>query len=150
MSSIEDPADLDRLLERLNTLRPETAARWGKLTAGEMLCHLGDATASVVRPAPSEEPVRPHRFMKWLALRAPVAWPRGLPTPPSVDPHADGTKPTDFEEDRKRAIDELRKLVSAPSDSLSPTHGAFGPMSARDWYRWAYRHTDHHLRQFGL
>jgi hypothetical protein len=26
----------------------------------------------------------------------------------------------------------------------------FGTMSSRDWQRWAYRHTNHHLRQFGL
>jgi hypothetical protein len=30
------------------------------------------------------------------------------------------------------------------------SHGAFGPMTPADWHRWAYRHTDHHLRQFGL
>jgi hypothetical protein len=88
--------------------------------------------------------------MKWLALRAPVAWPRGLPTPAEVDPHEDGTKPTDFVADRVRAISALREFASAAAESLSPTHGAFGPMSVRDWYRWAYRHTDHHLRQFGL
>jgi hypothetical protein len=28
--------------------------------------------------------------------------------------------------------------------------GHFGAMIPRDWQRWGYRHTDHHLRQFGL
>ena len=52
--------------------------------------------------------------------------------------------------DRERVIKGLRDFVNAPAGSLSPTHGAFGPMSAEDWYRWLVRHTDHHLRQFGL
>jgi hypothetical protein len=26
----------------------------------------------------------------------------------------------------------------------------FGAMLPKDWQRWGYRHTDHHLRQFGL
>jgi hypothetical protein len=33
---------------------------------------------------------------------------------------------------------------------LPAGHGRFGTMTTRDWHRWAYRHTDHHLRQFGL
>jgi hypothetical protein len=30
-----------------------------------------------------------------------------------------------------------------------PTHPIFGRMSEAAWMRWAYLHTDHHLRQFG-
>jgi hypothetical protein len=29
-------------------------------------------------------------------------------------------------------------------------HPVFGQMSESAWLRWAYVHTDHHLRQFGL
>ena len=41
-------------------------------------------------------------------------------------------------------------LAAATGDSLEPAHGLLGSMSTRDWQRWAYRHTDYHLRQFGL
>ena len=33
---------------------------------------------------------------------------------------------------------------------LEQAHGIFGPMSPRDWHRWAWKHTDYHLRQFGV
>ena len=36
-----------------------------------------------------------------------------------------------------------------PND-LDAGHFMFGPMSARDWHRWAYRHVTYHLRQFDL
>ena len=28
--------------------------------------------------------------------------------------------------------------------------GIFGTMTVADWQRWAWKHTDHHLRQFGV
>ena len=149
MKTVTDPAVLEQLVERLNALRPETPRQWGTLTAGEMLCHLADATASVLGPDASE-PAPRRRLLKWLALSVALPWPRGLPTPPSVDPHAEGTKPSDFAADRQRAVEGLRAFAAAPAGVLSSSHGAFGPTSARDWHRWAYRHTDHHLRQFRL
>jgi hypothetical protein len=49
-----------------------------------------------------------------------------------------------------RAIAGIDGIAAAAPDALDPAHGLFGTMSLRDWQRWAYRHTDHHLRQFGL
>ena len=149
MKTVENPTVLAELVDRLNALRPDTPRRWGTLTPAEMLYHLADATASVVSKASSEAgPRRP--FLKWVALSLPLPWPRGLPTPPEVDPQAQGTKPGEFETDRQRAIEGLRYFAAAPASALMSSHGAFGPMTPRDWRRWAYRHTHHHLRQFGL
>jgi hypothetical protein len=62
----------------------------------------------------------------------------------------DGTRPTDFDSDLARVINGLRRIAMATPGSLELGHGFFGNMSERDWQRWAYRHADHHLRQFGL
>jgi hypothetical protein len=153
MKRISDPETLNSLVARLRQLRPDSPRRWGTLSAGEMLCHLGDAHESVLRtrvpPGPPPSAVsRP--IYKWLALYAPVAWPRGVKTRPGVDPRIDGTRPSDFERDRERTIATLTAITKAAPANLSPVHFKFGPMKARDWYVWAYRHVDHHLRQFGL
>jgi hypothetical protein len=66
------------------------------------------------------------------------------------DPKADGTQPSAFVQDLARAIAGLEGIASAKPDTLEPVHGLFGTMSVSDWQRWAYKHTDHHLRQFGL
>ena len=44
----------------------------------------------------------------------------------------------------------IERIAVASGDALEPMHGNFGTMSVRDWQRWAYRHTNHHLRQFGI
>ena len=147
--TVSDPLTLTRLIRRLSALQPDTPPQWGTLTAGEMLCHLSDAAGSVLDPSDSE-PGRPRPLIKWIALRSPLRWPHGLPTPDSVNPQTEGTRPADFEEDRQRVIGWIHVLASATASDFAAGHGAFGRMSVADWHRWAYRHTDHHLRQFGL
>jgi hypothetical protein len=71
-------------------------------------------------------------------------------TNPRHDPRREGTRPTDFEQDRARAIASLEGIAIAAPDSLEPVHGMFGAMTRRDWQRWAFRHVDYHLKQFGL
>ncbi len=153
MGTIAHDSTLRSLVERLGRLQPDTPRRWGTLSAGEMLCHLGDAHESVlgVRVPPGPRPAgRPRPIIKWVALYAPLRWPKGFPTRPGVNPRRKGTRPGDFEQDRGRAIASLERLAVAEPTTLAPSHTLFGPMDARDWYRWAYRHVSHHLRQFGL
>ncbi len=115
-----------------------------------MVCHVADAHAAVLdpngqRPAPRWRPV-----MKWIALYAPLNWPKGFKSPARIDQRKGGTKPTAFEADRQRAIATLRALAAAPPEAWPPNHAVFGTLTAEDWRVWAFRHTDHHLRQFGL
>jgi hypothetical protein len=65
------------------------------------------------------------------------------------DPRAEGTRPSDFARDLARTVAALEG-IGAAQGQLEPAHGIFGTMSNTDWQRWAYKHTDHHLRQFGL
>ena len=149
MKSVTDPSVLTHLIHRLGLLVPTTPRRWGTMTAAEMLCHLGDATTSVLsHPGGDPGPERPVR--KWLALYTSIPWPHGMKTPRSVDPRREGTKPADFETDRTRAIDGLKSLATAPPEAFPVAHRRFGRMTPRDWQCWGYRHTDHHLRQFGV
>ena len=149
MPSIADARTLERLILRLERLEPDTARRWGTLSAHEMLCHLSDTSTSILgRPGGAAVP--PRRLRRWLALYTPYPWPRGLPTPASVNPREGGTRPAEFLRDRARAIEGLRALAAAPDPAFPSSHRQFGGMRAADWKHWGYRHTDHHLKQFGL
>lgn len=150
IATVGDPAVTQRLIARLRALRPTSERRWGTLTPHEMLCHLGDAAAMVTGERPRTTPVqvgnRP--FLKALMLWSPIPWPQGRPTNPLHNPRVGGTQPSDFDADRARAIHGIERIAAAHVSE--PAHGLFGRMTVADWQRWAYRHTDHHLRQFGL
>jgi hypothetical protein len=151
MKTVADPHVLRSLTNRLDRLSANAHRHWGTLTPHEMLCHLGDATAMVLMVRPRTEPLPGRRriLVKWLVLWSPIPWPHGWPTNPTLNPRAGGTKPSDFAKDRTRAVAGLEALATADPGGLEPVHGFFGNMSMADWQRWAYRHTDHHLRQFG-
>ena len=152
MKTVSDSAVLEALVARLKVLQPTSRRRWGTLTPHEMLCHLGDAAAMVLRTRPriQQLPGRSRPLVKAVALWSPVRWPHGWRTNPMHDPKAGGTQPSVFAHDLERAVMGLQGIATADPDTLEPIHGFFGIMSAADWQRWAYKHTDHHLRQFGL
>ncbi len=152
MKTVSHPSVLSALLIRLYALRPDSTRRWGTLTPHEMLCHLGDAAEMVLltRPRLEKVPARARPVIKRLALWSPLRWPHGWATNPMHDPRAQGTQPTVFASDLARAIAGLEGIARASPGALERAHGFFGTMSREDWQRWAYKHTDHHLRQFGL
>jgi hypothetical protein len=151
VKTVAHPEVLQGLLKRLRTVEPGSARRWGTMTPHEMLCHLGDATDMVrgVRPRKGVAQDRSRPLVKWLGLWTPIPWPHGWQTNPALDPRAEGTKPSVFEGDRTRAMTGLEAIAAPGSRPLVAAHGLFGTMSIRDWQRWAYRHTNHHLLQFG-
>jgi hypothetical protein len=152
MKTVADKVVLESLIVRLRSLRGDRRRRWGTLTPHEMLCHLGDAAGMVLRRRQRKGtvPLRNRPIVKTLGLWSPVPWPHGWPTNPAHDPKTEGTRPSVFESDRARAIETLEGIAAAAPGALEPVHGFFGRMSTADWQRWAYGHTNHHLRQFGL
>ena len=151
MKTLARPLDQEELVRRLRHVRPDSAARWGRMSAHQMICHLADAfrMASGEKEVSDGSGLLQRTFVKWLALYVPLAWPAGIPTRPEVDQTIGGTKPVDFALDVAQVELLLMKTASQAPGSW-PAHPIFGPMSHRAWLRWAYLHTDHHLRQFGL
>ena len=122
------------------------------MTAHQMVCHLADcnrvALGEVVVTAP---PTRlPRGIVKWVSLYTPLPWPKGLPTNPELDQEVAGTRPSEFAQDVAALEATVERLVSRSGRGDWPRHPDFGEMSEGDWLRWACRHMDHHLRQFGV
>ncbi len=152
MKTLARTADKAEILGRLRGLRPESARRFGRMSVHPMLCHLADA----FRMALGQKAVRivaspfQRTFVKGFALYVPLPWPEGrLPTSPELDQEHGGTRPVDFARDLAE-VEALIAWVTAPGLPLRlQVHPVFGAMSDAAWLRWAYLHTDHHLRQFG-
>jgi len=139
------------IVRRLRALRADSPRRWGRMSAHQAVCHLSDAFRMAlgqrsVAPATGR---RQRTAVKWMALYVPLPWPTGIMTLPELDQTCTGTSPVEFAADL-RELEALLEAFVRRRGHYSPQHPIFGRMSTRDWLRWAYRHTDHHLRQFGV
>ena len=150
MRTLARPGDLAELLRRLQTVGPNSTARWGRMSAHQMICHLGDAmlVATGQKAAEGVSGPLPRLIVKWIALYLPMRGPSGLRTVAEIDQEGGGTKPHDFIREVRELDMRLRRFTEE-RQTMCPTHPIFGPMSRKAWLRWAYLHTDHHLRQFG-
>ena len=151
MKSFLNKADINEIITRLATVQSNNPARWGRMNAHQMICHLSDA----FRLALGEKAASPagnilHRtLIKFVAIHVPAPWPRGFPTRPEMDQEIKGTPPYEFERDRQELEQLIARFVSITQDAHRPPHPIFGQMSHNEWMRWGWLHSDHHLRQFG-
>jgi hypothetical protein len=151
MKTLARPDDQAEILRRLRDVHQESARRWGKMSAPQMVCHLADAFRMALGQKPvSDVPGLLNRtIVKWIALYAPLRWPPGILTRPEIDQLMTGTRPCDFTSDAAQ-VEAFVALMTAPKPDFDwPAHPIFGKMSEGDWLRWGYLHMDHHLRQFG-
>lgn len=145
-NTIYDRSQRDALARRLDALSHDRPARWGKMSAPQMVTHMLEAYRM-----PSGEltirrqmiPLRP--LVKWLMLYV-LPLPKGAPTAKELL----ARKPSTWDAD----VAALRACILAsehPGTSASMgDHPIFGSMTAEDWGVLMYKHTDHHLRQFGV
>ncbi len=150
MKTMARAQDKEEIVRRLRTIRADSGRRWGRMSAHQMICHLSDSFLAVTgqRHISPASGLLQSTVIKWIALYAPLKWPRGVPTRPEVDQEVGGTKPSHFAADVTQ-LEMLVELITTRKGCFGPTHPIFGNMSDTDWMRWAYLHMDHHLRQFG-
>ena len=143
--------DKAEIVDRLRRLRPDSARRWGSMSASGMVCHVTDAFRLLVgeKPARDRSTLLRRTFVKWIALYAPLPWPADIRTIPEFDQRSGGTPPAEFAADVARLEALLERITTGEERLDGLRHPLFGRMSERDWLRWGYLHADHHLRQFG-
>ncbi len=150
MTTLFDAETEKRFRARVDTLKPDAPALWGRMNARQMVCHLTDS----FRVALGEVPV----VVKWTPLRLyPLRWlfvhtlpiPKGkVPTTPEFQ----RTEPAEWEKDVadwNTAFDRFLQR-SKEKEPRWGTHPAFGDLGTEEWGRLAARHSDHHLTQFGV
>ena len=151
MMSLGNADNVAEILRRVRSVRPESQAKWGRMSAHQMICHCGDALRMAVGErsvAPMSGPLQ-RTVVKWIALYAPLHWPPGIRTVPEIDQQAGGTRPVNFADDLAQ-LESLLQRFTTREMTERPVHPIFGRMSHKAWLRWGYLHTDHHLRQFGV
>jgi hypothetical protein len=146
--TMRDPATRASLIQRLHRVQPDAKALWGSFTAPQMMAHLSDA----FRMALGELPIKSRNI--WLAQRFPakhiflylLTFPKGAPSAKELLSRA----PKPFEEERADVIHLMEKMAQQGPDAERAEHAIFGRLTHHEWGVLGHKHTDHHLRQFGV
>ena len=151
MYTIADPSARQQLRARIEGINPGAPRLWGEMTVHQMICHLTDSLRLTTgeKGASQVQTWFTRNVLKFLALHAPMPWPKGVATRPEMDQKLGGTSPTQFDEDKRLLLSYFDRFCRQPRDYTPGQHPFFGAMKAKEWDRWAYLHIDHHLRQFG-
>jgi hypothetical protein len=147
MPSAWDPAVRAELARRAQSLTPAHTAKWGKFSVAGMMAHLNDATRMALGEL--DVPAKAPPFLRYAPVRYllihVLPMPKSAPTAPALLARSSSA---DLTQEQQAFAVLLDKLGAA--STLAPSHPAFGPMTRHDWGALAHKHTDHHLRQFGV
>jgi hypothetical protein len=134
------------LVGRLARLTPDARGRWGRMSARDMLAHLTDAARLALGDLPAARKRVPLRYwpIRELVIYV-LPMPRNVPTARELL----GRSAVDWGEEMGALCHAIDRLSGRASNEF-PEHPAFGRLSHRAWGVLLYRHTDHHLRQFGV
>lgn len=144
-----DPADNQQFLNRLQQLRPDSPALWGKMTVSQMLRHCllplelaaGERTFPVNRLLAFFGPISKLLFTRQRQFG------KNLPTAPGlIIKHQ-----PDFEKTRQVLSAKIAHFGQHGMAAYSThPHPIFGKMTPSEWNALQTKHLDHHLRQFGV
>ncbi len=147
MGSILNEADCAAICERIASVTTTSASRWGRMDAAAMLSHLKLSALMALweLPVASKSKRLFQAFpVKHLILHV-VPFPKSAPTAPEL--LVRDTAPLDAI--RTELLSLVQRIGRRPRDGAGPVHPLFGQLTFGEWGVATYKHSDHHLRQFG-
>ena len=149
MKSLFDTATYNEVMQRINSLSPESQRQWGKMDVAQMLAHLKQAFKVPL----SDQPV-PRMFigrlLGWMMkskLYDDTPWGKNVPTSPDFlikDQR-------NFETEKQQLVELITKFYQSGPDKVGNfPHPFFGSLTKEQWGKGMYKHLDHHLHQFAV
>lgn len=147
MKTTLDKATRDELISRIGNLNENSQAQWGKMTVAQMLRHC-TAWEELISGRQKFKQAFIGRIFGKMALRSvlkdetPLR--RNTPTAPAFKITTDGG---DVKAEKEKWISLLQDHGRFSHEGIE--HPFFGKMTLEQVGCMAYKHSDHHLRQFG-
>jgi hypothetical protein len=139
----------EELLRRVNLLHPNSLPKWGKMTLNEMLLHCDLVTEAVLNsPEPTHSTHWKQVLAKYYFLYIKKDFPKMIKGPKRFDAKSKITTEEflTLQENFTRTLKRFSELET----KLTGYHPFFGVLSHTEWGIMVYKHTDHHLKQFGV
>jgi|WetSurMetagenome_2_1015567.scaffolds.fasta_scaffold155711_2 hypothetical protein len=149
MKNIFNVTDKMELIERINKLTPDTKPQWGKMNVSQMLEH---CTVSVklalgeIKPEINEEYLKIGRIYKSRVFDSDV-FSKELPTTKEFIVKNDGN----YKIKKDNFINYLNKFAESDKNiEIHGMHPLLGELTMEEWSMLIWKHTNHHLIQFGV
>lgn len=137
------------IIHRVEGLDPNRTNLWGAMNAKEMLLHCNSCNREIFEGKRGKSKTSLKQYLlRTLALYIAPNFTKGIA---SESKHITKGKVShiDFEAAKNEFI-QLIERFPLNRQKLTLTHPAFGNISTKQWGIAAYKHMDHHLRQFGI
>ena len=149
MKSIFNTTDNQEIIARINSLNPESQAKWGKMTVDQMLSHC----IAPIDVAFGNSNLKANFFMQILGkmvkakMLKQAVFKKSSPTAPSFI----RTDKYDFEATKNELIGKIQQFEKDGHAVIKNTkHPFFGVMTYEEWDQLQLMHLNHHLEQFGV
>ena len=147
VGSILNETDRRAIRERIGGVTSTSVARWGRMDVHAMLAHL--RLSALMALGEYQVACKSKRAfqvfpIKHLILHV-APFPKGAPTAPELLAPCDGS----VEVLQSELVSLVDRIGAGPRAGDGPVHPLFGRLSYGEWGVATYKHTDHHLRQFG-
>ncbi len=143
----------DKFPQLLEKLEAHHEAKWGKMSAHQMVEHLAQiisvANGRFTGIANAEPERLAYRKMRFLEKEIPFQ--KGI----RVEFVPEEPLPTMFPNiqlSKEFTLNQLQRFFDYHTEhsDLTPVHPIFGPMNYAEWVQFQARHIKHHLQQFGI
>ncbi len=149
MKNLFDRETYNEVIERINSLQPQSIRQWGKMNVAQMLAHCNFAM-EVALDKKSAKRVFAGRilspFIKSFFINEK---PFSKNSPTGKEFIVADQKDLDAEKERLKETVTLF-FEGGANNCTSKPHAFFGKLTPEEWARGMYKHLDHHLRQFGV
>lgn len=148
--NIFDQEGLQKTIDRINKLTPDTPAQWGKMNVSQMLAHL-----SVAYEMDHEDiHKKPNGFTKLLLklfVKKVVCGPKPYAKNNRTAPQFVISDERDFNVEKTRLINYMNATADIGAANYDGRENqSFGKLSTQEWNTLYSKHLDHHLTQFGV
>lgn len=149
MKNIFDASIREQLIERIKRLNGDCSAQWGSMNVHQMIRHCVLWNSMVLENKKLKRVFIGRIFGKLLLRNELKDQPmrKNNPTVPELIP---GRWNADIESQKKEWIDQINAFQNYSMLDYEFVHPFFGKMTREQIGIHAYKHTDHHLRQFGV
>lgn len=146
--TVWDDAVRSSIAERAQRVSAESKPRWGKMNASAMMAHINDS----LRMALGDLPVKSKKLpLRYKPIRTLIIYylpmPKGAPTAPELIARCGDAV---LDDEKKTFAELMHRVAAVKPGAMLQEHPAFGNLSYDEYGALIAKHTDHHLRQFGV